>query len=60
MEIIEYEGYQVKIYDGRVFFPQFGTTIHNHSMHWSYTEVPVEKLKPDLREYLQDNNFISR
>lgn len=59
MKNIEYEGYRIKISDGRVFLPQFGTTIYNHCPHWSYVEVPVEKLKPELRKRLQENNLIS-
>jgi len=50
---IDYEGYLIKICNGRVFLPQFGTTSYNNSPHLSYREVPIEKLKPELREYLQ-------
>ena len=56
--IIEYEGYPIKISDGKVFLPQFGTTIYNHNPHWSYIEVPVEKIKPELRKYLQSEGLV--
>lgn len=32
---IEYKGTPVKIENGKIFLPSFGTTIYNHSMHWS-------------------------
>ena len=55
---IEYEGYQIKVSNGKVFLPQFGTTINNHALHWSYMEVPIEKLKPELRTLLQRDGLI--
>ncbi|MCK5013654.1 MAG: hypothetical protein KAS66_07530 [Candidatus Omnitrophica bacterium] len=55
---IEYEGYQIKVSNGKVFLPQFGTTICNHNPHWSYIEVPIEKLKPELRTRLQKDGLI--
>ena len=55
---IEYKGHKIKISNGKVFLPQFGTTIYNHNHHWSYIEVPIEKLKLELRMHLQSKNLI--
>ena len=55
---IEYKGYKIKISDGKVFLPQFGTTVFNHNPHWSYIEVPIEKLKPEFRNWLQSKGLI--
>lgn len=55
---IEFEGYPIKIRNGKVFLPSFGTTITNHSMHWSYVEVPKDKLSDKLKKVLKQNNLI--
>ena len=55
---IEYEGCPIKVSNGKVLLPQFGTTIYNHNPHWSYIEVPIEKLKPELRTLLQSDGLI--
>lgn len=55
---IDYNGVPVKIENGKVFLRGFGTTIHNHSMHWSWIEVEFDKLKPELKELLKEKNLI--
>lgn len=55
---IEYNGVSVKIEDGKVFLRAFGTTILNRSMHWSWIEVPKEKLKKELRDLLEEKELI--
>lgn len=55
---IDFEGYPIKIRNEKVFLPSFGTTITNHSMHWSYIEVPNEKLSDKLKKLLKENNLI--
>ena len=55
---IEYEGYKIKISNGKVFLPQFGTTIYDHNHHLSYIEVPIEKIKPALRMHLKSAGLI--
>lgn len=55
---VEYEGYSIKISSGRVFLPQFGTTIYNHNPHRSYIEVPIDKLESKLRIKLQNDGLI--
>jgi len=47
---LEYNGYPVKVRRGKVLLPAFGTTYYNHQMHWSWIEVPVEKLSASLYE----------
>ena len=36
---IEYKGTPIKVQNGKVFARAFGTTINNHSMHWSWQEI---------------------
>lgn len=55
---IDFEGYPIKVRNGKVFLPSFGTTITNHSMHWSYSEVPIEKISNKLKKLLKENNLI--
>lgn len=55
---IEFKGIPVKIEDGKVFLQAFGTTINNHSMHWSWIEVPIKSLKPELCELLKEKGLI--
>ena len=55
---IEYKGAVLKISGGRVFARAFGTTINNHSMHWNWVEIPVNKLSNDLEKHLKENNLI--
>jgi hypothetical protein len=50
---IQHEGYPIKIRSGKVFAPAFGTTYYNHSMHWSWIEVPVEKLSHSVYEKIK-------
>ena len=56
---IEYKGNPMKIEDGKIFLRAFGTTIYNHSMHWSWVEVKKEDLKDDLRRLLKEKGYIS-
>lgn len=54
----EYKGWPVKVESGKVYLPAFGTTISNHSMHWSWQEVKAENLKPELRNLLKQKGLI--
>ena len=42
---VEYKGMPVKVEDGKVFLRAFGTTIYNHSMHWSWMEIKASESK---------------
>jgi len=55
---VEYKGNPVKIENGKVFLRAFGTTINNHSMHYSWMEVKVSDLKEDLRNQLKEKGLI--
>ena len=55
---IEYAGGPVKIENGKIFLRQFGTTIYNKNMHYSWVEVPKEKLSKDLLKHLKENHLI--
>lgn len=57
-QVIDYEGHAIHIRDGRVFVWAFGTTIYNHSMHYSLVELPPEKWADKFKKYLQDNKLI--
>jgi len=55
---ISYKGYAIKISNGSVFVPQFGTTIYNHSPHWSTVKIPIEKLNHELKNFLINKELI--
>ena len=55
---INYKGTPIKVENGRVFARAFGTTINNHSMHWTWQEIKQEAMKRDFKDYLKENNLI--
>lgn len=56
---IEYKGSPIKIEYGKIYLRAFGTTIYNHSMHWSWMEVKKEDLKDELRKLLKEKGYIN-
>lgn len=57
-QTIAYKGHAIKIRDGKVFLPHFGTTYYNRTMHTEYLEVPRSKLSKELLKYLMENRFL--
>lgn len=55
---INYKGTPIKVENGKVFARAFGTTINNHSMHWTWQEIKQEAMKRDFKNYLKENNLI--
>lgn len=55
---LEYKGSPVKIENGKIFLRAFGTTINNHSMHYSWMEVKASNLKPELKDLLKEKGLI--
>lgn len=56
---VEYKGNAVKIENGRVFVRAFGTTIYRQNTpHWTWQEVPKDKMKDDFRRFLIENKLI--
>ena len=55
---VEYKGMPVKVENGKIFLRAFGTTIYNHSMHWSWMEVKASNLKDELRQLLKEKGLI--
>lgn len=55
---VEYKGCPVKVENGKIFLRAFGTTINNHSMHWSWIEAKLTGLKPELRDLLNKKGLI--
>lgn len=55
---IDCNGIPITIINGRIFLPAFGTTINNGNMHWSKIEVPKEKLKPELINFLKEKKYV--
>ena len=55
---INYKGTPIKVENGKVFARAFGTTINNHSMHWTWQEIKQEAMKIDFKDYLKENNLI--
>ena len=55
---INYKGTPIKLENGKVFARAFGTTINNHSMHWTWQEIKQEAMKRDFKNHLKENNLI--
>lgn len=55
---IEYKGAYVKVEGGKVYLPAFGTTAFNQSMHWSWVQVPIDKIKKELRDLLEERGLL--
>lgn len=55
---VEYKGTPIKVQNGKVFARAFGTTINNHSMHWSWQEIKQEAMKREFKDFLKQNNLI--
>ena len=53
---VEYKGMPVKVENGKIFLRAFGTTIYNHSMHWSW--ISKSDLKAELRQLLKEKGLI--
>lgn len=55
---INYRGFPIKIEGGKVFGRAFGTTINNHSMHWSWMELKRENWKKEFKEFLDGTGLL--
>jgi len=55
---IEYKGNPIKIENGKIYLRAFGTTMYNHSMHYSWVEWKLSDLKPELRELLKKGGLV--
>jgi hypothetical protein len=55
---INYKGTPIKVENGKVFARAFGTTINNHSMHWTWQEIKQKAMKRDFKNHLKENNLI--
>tara|TARA_R110000751_G_scaffold278492_1_gene380820 strand:+ start:67 stop:255 length:189 start_codon:yes stop_codon:yes gene_type:complete len=55
---INYKGTPIRVENGKVFARAFGTTINNHSMHWTWQEIKQEAMKRDFKNHLKENNLI--
>lgn len=55
--IVDYKGNPVKIENGKVYARAFGTTINNHSMHYSWLEI-TNNLNADLKKELKQQQLI--
>lgn len=56
--IVEHKGCIVKVENGIVFLRAFGTTIHNHSMHWTWLQVKGSDLTTELKDLLKQKGLI--
>lgn len=43
----------IKLENGKVFLRAFGTTMNNQKMHYSWQEVKIQDLKPDVQKALK-------
>ena len=55
---LEINGSILKVENGRIFARAFGSTIRNHSMHWSWIEIEKDNLKPDVKSQLKERGLI--
>ena len=55
---LEFNGTVIKVENGHVFARAFGTTIYNHSPHWSWLEVEKDNLKHNLKRELKERGLI--
>ena len=55
-QTVEYEGTAFKVEKGIVYTHFFGTTITNHSMHWSWGKV-VPKMGGSLEKFLLNYGY---
>jgi hypothetical protein len=57
-QIFEHKGIIFKASDGKIYCQVFGTTIDNHSMHYSWSEVKQEIMTEGFKKMLKENKFI--
>jgi predicted heme/steroid binding protein len=57
-QIFEHKGILFKASDGRIYCQVFGTTIYDHSMHYSWSEVKKEIMTEEFKKMLKENKII--
>jgi hypothetical protein len=57
-QIFEHKGIIFKASNGKIYCQVFGTTIDNHSMHYSWSEIKKELMTEEFKKMLKENNFI--
>jgi hypothetical protein len=57
-KIFEHEGIIFKITNDRIYCQVFGTTIDDHSMHYSWSEIKKEIMTESFKELLKQNNLL--
>ena len=57
--IIEYQGWPIKIENGRVYGRSFGTTLYNKSIHWGWMEIKPCHMTREFKEFLNQTNLIA-
>jgi len=57
-QIILYKGHPIKIENNKVYGRSFGTTIFKQFMHFSWIEIPRDKMKTEFKEFLKENKLI--
>jgi hypothetical protein len=55
---IDYKGSPVRVCNGVVSLLQFGTTIDDHSMHYSWITVPISNLSDGLMKFLKSEGLL--
>ena len=55
---IDYKGFSIKIVGGRVYAQAFGTTIYDHSMHYSWVEIKQKDMSEKFKRFLINNNLL--
>ncbi|MFA5207476.1 MAG: hypothetical protein WC428_02350 [Candidatus Paceibacterota bacterium] len=57
-QIFEHKGIVFKASGNKIYCQVFGTTIDNHSMHYSWLEVRQELMTKEFKEMLKENKLI--
>jgi len=57
-KIFTHNGIKFKSLNDRIYCEVFGTTIDNHSMHYSWSEVKKELMTENFKKLLKENNIL--
>jgi hypothetical protein len=56
--IVEYDGMPIKIEGDKIYLRAFGTTLYDHTMHWSWIKIEQNNLKPEIKKLLKRKGLI--
>jgi hypothetical protein len=57
-QIFEHKGIIFKANDDKIYCQGFGTTIDNHSMHYTWIELKQEHMTESFKKMLKENKLL--